>query len=111
MLDLIAAGAYFLFFPFGCWATGPRVALTARLGEGAYRGAFALASLVGLVWMIYAYRHAPTVAVWGLLLGLRPAAYVLVFIAFLFAVIGLATPSPTRVAMEATLAQGPDIVR
>jgi uncharacterized membrane protein len=61
--------------------------------------------------MIYAYRHAPTVPLWGLLLGFRPAAYVLVFIAFLFAVIGLVTPSPTRVGMESTLSQGPDIAR
>jgi uncharacterized membrane protein len=61
--------------------------------------------------MIYAYRHAPTVPLWGLLLGFRPAADVLVFIAFLFVVIGLVTPSPTRVGMESTLSQGPDIAR
>ena len=39
----------------------------------------------------------------GLLLGLRTAAYVLVFIAFLFAVIGIMTPSPTTVGMESRL--------
>ena len=61
--------------------------------------------------MIYAFRHAPAVPLWGLLLGFRPTAYVLVLIAFLFAVIGLATPSPTRVGMESKLKQGPDIAR
>ena len=111
MLDLIAASAYFLLIHFGVSGTRLRNGLTARLGAGPYRGVFALASIVGLVWMIYAYRHAPTVALWGPLLGLRPVAYVLVLIAFLFAVIGLATPTPTGVGMEATLAQGPDIVR
>jgi uncharacterized membrane protein len=111
MLDLIAASAYFLLIHFGVSGTRVRDALIARLGAGPYRGAFSLASLVGLVWMIYAYRHAQTVVLWGLLPGLRPVAYVLVFIAFLFGVIGLATPSPTAVGMEATLAQGPEIAR
>jgi len=36
-------------------------------------------------------------------LGFRSAAYVLVLIAFLFAVIGILTPSPTRVGMESRL--------
>jgi uncharacterized membrane protein len=111
MLNLIAASAYFLFIHFGVSGTRLRDTLVARLGPGAYRGAFSLASLFGLLWMIYAYRHAPTVPLWGFLPGFRSAAYVLVFIAFLFAVIGIATPSPTRVGMESKLAQGHDLAR
>ena len=111
MADLIAANAYFLLIHFGVSGTRLRDALIARLGAGPYRAAFVLGSLAGLAWMIYAYRHAPTVVLWGLLLGLRPVAEALVFIAFLFVVIGLATPSPTRVGMEAKLAQGPEIAR
>jgi uncharacterized membrane protein len=111
MLNLIAASAYFLLIHFGVSGTRLRDTLVARLGAGPYRGAFALASVLGIAWMIYAYRHAPAVPLWGLLLALRPAAYVLVFIAFLFAVIGIATPSPTRVGMESKLAQGPDVAR
>lgn len=111
MLNLIAASAYFLLIHFGVSGTRLRDALVARLGPGRYRGAFALASILGLVWMIYAFRHAPAVPLWGLVLGFRTAAYVLVFIAFLFAVIGVATPSPTRVGMESKLTQGPDIAR
>jgi uncharacterized membrane protein len=111
MRNLIAASAYFLLIHFGVSGTRLRDALVARLGPGPYRGAFALASIVGLVWMIYAFRQAPAVPLWGFVPGFRPAAYVLVLIAFLFAVIGLATPSPTRVGMESKLAQGPDIAR
>ena len=111
MLNLIAASAYFLLIHFGVSGTKLRDALVARLGPGPYRGAFALASILGLVWMIYAFRHAPAVPLWGFVLGFRPAASVLVLIAFLFAVIGIATPSPTRVGMEAKLKQGPDIAR
>jgi uncharacterized membrane protein len=111
MSDLIAASAYFLLIHFGVSGTRLRDVLVARLGPGPYRGAFALASLLGLAWMIYAFRHAPDVPLWGLLPGFRPTAYVLVFIAFLFVVIGLATPSPTRVGMESKLAQGADVAK
>lgn len=106
MLNLSAASAYFLLIHFGVSGTRLRDTLVARLGAGPYRGAFALASLLGLAWMIYAYRRAPVMPLWGLWLAFRPAAYVLVFVAFLFVVIGLATPSPTRVGMESKLAQG-----
>src|SRR5262245_13636836 len=84
MLNLIAASAYFLLIHCGVSGTQLRDTVVARLGERPYRGAFALASLFGLVWMGYAYRYAPTIPLWGLLLGFRPAAYVLVLIALIF---------------------------
>jgi uncharacterized membrane protein len=111
MLDLTAASAYFLLIHFGVSGTRMRDALVARHGPKPYRGAFALASLLGLAWMVYAFRHAPNVPLWGLVLGFRPAADVLVLIAFLFVVVGLATPSPTRVGMESQLSRGADIAR
>src|SRR5882762_5738291 len=49
MFDLIAAGAYFLLIHFGVSGTRLRDTLVARLGEGPFRGAFALASVIGLV--------------------------------------------------------------
>lgn len=103
MADLIAACVYFLLIHFGVSGTRLRDALTGKLGEGPYRGLFSLASLLGIAWVIYAYRRAPLIPTWGFLLGFRSAAYVLVLIAFLFAVIGVLTPSPTRVGMESKL--------
>jgi uncharacterized membrane protein len=111
MLNLIAASACFLLIHFGVSGTKLRDALVARLGAGPYRGAFALASILGLVWIIYAFRHAPAMPLWGLVPGFRPAAYALVLIAFVFAAIGIATPSPTRVGMESRLKPGPDLAR
>jgi uncharacterized membrane protein len=111
MYSLIAASVFFLLIHFGVSGTRLRDVLVARIGTGPYRGAFALASIVGLVWMSSAYGRAPAVDLWGQLIGLRPLAFVLVFIAFLFVGIGLATPSPTRVGMESTLTQGTDSVR
>ncbi|GAC1451581.1 MAG: NnrU family protein [Steroidobacteraceae bacterium] len=106
MPSLIGACAFFLLIHFVVSGTHLRDALVARLGERAYRGAFSLASLAGLVWMGRAYAHAPFVGLWGRLAGLKPMAFVLVFIALLFIVVGLATPSPTSVGMESRLAQG-----
>lgn len=103
MPNLIAACAYFLLIHFGVSGTRVRDVLTARLGDGPYRGLFSLASLIGIAWMICAYRRSPLILTWGLELGLRPAAYALVFIAFFFAVIGILTPSPTRVGLESRL--------
>ena len=111
MLNLIAASAYFLLIHFGVSGTRLRDGLVTRFGAGPYGGAFAPASVVGLVWMSYAYKHAPTVQLWGLVLGFRPAAYVLVFIAFVFVVIGITTASPTRVGMESTVRQGSEAAR
>lgn len=111
MTSLLAASAFFLLIHFAVSGTRLRDMLVARLREGPYRGAFALASLVGLVWMSRAYARAPLVELWTPPPGIRPVAFALVFVAFLFVVIGLATPSPTRVGMESKLAQGAVPVR
>ena len=111
MSSLVAASAFFLLIHFGVSGTRLRDVLVARIGEGRYRAVFALASVVGLIWMSAAYSRAPTVDLWGQLVGLRPLAFALVLVAFLFIAIGVATPSPTRVGMESKLAQGTDIVR
>jgi uncharacterized membrane protein len=103
MCNLLAASIYFLAIHFFVSGTRLRDALVRRLGEGIYRGAFSAASLIGLIWMIYAYRHAPTLSLWVPAPGLRPLAYALVFVGFLFIVIGLATPSVTGVGMESKL--------
>ncbi|HEV7442844.1 MAG TPA: NnrU family protein, partial [Steroidobacteraceae bacterium] len=76
MYSLIAASAFFLLIHFGVSGTRLRDVLVARIGAGPYRGAFALASLVGLVWMSSTYGRAPTVDLWGQLTGLRPLAFV-----------------------------------
>jgi len=108
MLSLIAACAFFLLIHFGIAGTQVRDALVARVGERAYLGLFSFASVGSILWMIQAYSRAPFYYLWSALVGWRPLAYALVFVAFLFVVIGLATPSPTRVAMESKLAKGGD---
>jgi uncharacterized membrane protein len=110
MLTLIAAAVFFLLIHFGVSGTRLRDSLVARLGARAYQGLFSLASLGGIVWLGYAYQRAPTVETWGLLLGLRPAALVVVLVGVLLVVIGLASPNPTSVGMEGAIAKGADAV-
>ena len=113
MYNLVAASAVFLGIHFLVSGTRLRDALLAQLGERAYRALFSVASLGGLVWLIYAYRHAPMLALWSPAPAGRPLAYALVFVAFLLAVIGLATPSVTGVGMESKLTErgGSSLVR
>ena len=100
MLSLLLASAYFVLIHFGISGTRLRDALVARIGEKPYRGVFSLASVVGILWMGYAYATAPLVETWGKLPGLRPVVFVAAFLATLFVVIGLATPTPTSAGLE-----------
>src|SRR5262245_9283543 len=103
MANLIAAAVFFLGIHFGVSGTRLRDRLVAASGDRAFRGLFALTSLVGLIWMASAYSHAPHVPLWGQLFALKPIALPLVLIAFAFIVIGISTPSPTTAGMESQL--------
>lgn len=103
MASLVAASALFLLIHFGVSGTRLRDMLSARLGEGPYRGVFALASLLSLVWMIMAFRRAPFIHLWGPTPELLPVAEGLVLIAFVFVVVGLSTRNPTSIGREAAV--------
>jgi uncharacterized membrane protein len=75
---------------------GPfRSSLVARLGERGFRGAFSLLSAAGLVWLIFAYRRADFVPLWGPLPGALVITSVLVLLAFVLLVFSIAPSSPT----------------
>lgn len=105
MENLVAAAVFFLAIHFGVSGTPLRDRLVRAMGEKVFRGLFSLASLAGLIWLSIAYRDAPYVNLWGQLSALKPAAASLVVIAFLFIVIGLATPSPMVAGMESQLSR------
>jgi uncharacterized membrane protein len=101
--NLLAAAVFFLAIHFGVSGTRLRDRLVGIVGDKAFRGLFALASLIGLLWMARAYSRAPQVPLWGQLLALKPVAVPLVLIAFAFIVIGVSTPSPTTAGRESQL--------
>src|SRR5215831_10686815 len=91
MLSLLLAAIFFAGIHLGVAGTTWRDRAVAALGERAYRAAFSIASLVGIIWLVIAYRHAPYVTTWGVPVWWKPIAVILMLPAFLLAVIGLAT--------------------
>ena len=91
MLLLVLAACYFVGLHLCIAGTGLRGNLIARLGQGLYRGLFALASLVGLIALIAAYAHAPYVELWGQVYRWRGLAGALVLLALAFIVLGMST--------------------
>jgi len=105
MLSLILAAIFFVAIHLGIAGTRLRDRAVAVLGGKGYQAAFSVASIAGLAWLALAYRGAPYLPSWGLLLWWKPVAVALMLPATLLVVIGLTTPSPTAVAQEALLAQ------
>ena len=76
--------------------------LVAKLGEKAYRGAFSLASIAALWWLIAAWAAVRVPQVTPLL-GVRGVAVALMLLAFALVVLGLTTFGPTAVGSERLL--------
>ena len=98
MIQLTLAASFFVGIHFLIAGTRWRDRLIAKYGERIYRGGFSILSLAGLVWLIYAYRHAPYIETWGQLAWFKPVAALLMLIAFILAVTGcdIVRPRSTR---------------
>jgi len=105
MLQLILAAAFFVGLHFVISGSALRDTLVAKLGEMSFRGVFSLLSVLGLWWLVHAYRAAPYVETWGQLGGFKPIAALLMLPAFLLAVLGLTLRNPTVVGGEPLLSQ------
>jgi len=106
MISLVLAAVFFVGIHVFVSGTSLRAAIVARTGEVVYQTAFSAVSLLGLVWLAWAYAATESAELWGQPGWIRPVACVLILLAVLFVVIGIATPSPTAVGGEAALRQG-----
>jgi uncharacterized membrane protein len=112
MLSLLLGAIFFAGIHLGVAGTAWRDRAVAALGEGVYRVAFSIASLIGIIWLVMAYKYAPDVITWGIPEWWKPIAILLMLPAFLLAVIGLVTPNPTVVGEEGRVTRPPEgIVR
>lgn len=102
MTTLALAALTFTLLHLLVSGTRLRDVLVARLGAGAFRGLFSLASAVALGWLIWAYGQARMLEVTPLA-DCRWLAAVLMAVALLFIVLGLMTPGPTVVGGEKLL--------
>ena len=112
MTQLIAA--CFLFFAIHILVSGTpmRGRLIAMMGEQPYRGLFSLITLGSVVWMGFAFAATKNMdPLWARPTWLRHVGGAVMLLAFLFAVIGIATPNPTSVQQEGLLKKGDDAAK
>lgn len=104
MVSLALGTAFFVGIHLFVSGTKLRDRLTDTIGENGYLGLFSLASLAGMIWMTTAYTAAPYIELWSEPPGIGAiATWVTMPIAFVFAVIGITTPSPTSMGQESLL--------
>lgn len=99
------AAAFFVGIHVGLSGTSLRGTVVEKIGEKAFQGVFSLLSLLGLIWMSWAFSAAESAELWTQAAWLYPVAHLFTLLAFLFVVIGVATPSPTAVGGEAALSE------
>jgi uncharacterized membrane protein len=94
-VSLAAAAAAFVGGHVVLSSSGLRGRLVARIGEGPFRGLFALQAAATLAWLIYAYGAAPYVDLWGNPEWVRRLALIVMPIAFMLLASGLRSDNPT----------------
>jgi uncharacterized membrane protein len=110
--SLLLSALFFTGIHLGIAGTAMRDRVIGILGKNGYMASFAVASVVGLGWLVTAYNRAPYLVTWGMLEWWKPIAIILMLPAALMVVIGLTTPNPTSVAQEGRVGQPPQgIVR
>jgi uncharacterized membrane protein len=97
------AAAFFIGIHVFISGTALRSVIVRKTGEQGFLGLFSLLSLGAILWLVHAYRQVTPVALWGSVDWFKPAAFLLIGVAFLFVVIGLTTPNPTMVGGESAL--------
>lgn len=114
MANLTLAALVFILIHLLVSGTRLRDSLTGKMGERAYMGAFAFASIAIVVWMSFAYARiknsAENVVYWATTPDLKWAQLGLMLIAFFFVVAGQMTKNPTSVRQEGAL-DNPDVVQ
>lgn len=105
MLPLVLAAIFFVGIHFVISGSRLRDTLVAKLGEQRFRAGFSLLSIIGLIWLVSAYRGAPYVETWGQLGWFKPIALLLMLPAFLLATLGMTLANPTAMGGEALMNQ------
>ena len=109
MIDLILASLFFPLSHFLISSTSLRALLVNLIGERRYSLGYSLLAIAALVWLIFAYRHAPVLPLWGAPWWLGLALSPVIVVSGILAVAGITTPNPVIVRSEALFDQ-PDSV-
>ncbi|MGH6945889.1 MAG: NnrU family protein [Kiloniellales bacterium] len=103
MNALLAATVLFVGGHFLLSSQALRRALVARLGINNFRLLYSAVVALALVWMLVAYREAPLLPLWQTPRGLAWVPLLVMPFAFILAIAGLTTRSPTLVGGETLL--------
>jgi len=106
MLQLILAAAFFLGIHLGISGTELRYRLIEAYGEKPYRTVFGVAALLGLIWLVVAFRQAPYIPLWGSPWIFRLLAVALMPLAFYLSIAALTTQNPAMTGQEKRLDSG-----
>jgi len=110
MINLVLASLFFPLSHFLMSSTPLRAMLVNLLGEKHYSLGYSLLAVAALVWLIFAYRHAPDLPLWVAPRWLDLTLIPVIVVSSILTVAGLTTPNPVIVRSEA-LFDRPDIVR
>ena len=77
MLSLLLAALFFTGIHLGVAGTAIRDRAIGILGKNGYTAAFAVASVIGLGWLVTSYNRAPYLVTWGMLEWWKPVAIIL----------------------------------
>lgn len=95
MESLIAATALFLGMHWIVSGSPLRGVIVARIGEAPFKAVFALIITASIVWMGWAYAHAPYVETFGTAAGLKPLSWLLMALAFAMFGASVTAKNPT----------------
>ena len=110
MINLVVASLFLPLSHFLISSTPLRATLVNLFGERRYSLGYSLLAVAAVVWLVFAYRHAPVLPLWDAPQWLDLALIPVIIVSSILAVAGVTTPNPVIVRSEA-LFDRPDIVR
>ncbi|MSP67674.1 MAG: hypothetical protein EXQ96_06185 [Alphaproteobacteria bacterium] len=102
-IQLLVAAILFVGSHFGVSSTPLRPRLVAAVGERAYLAMYSTVQIVLLFWLIATFRAADTLPLWAVPGWVRHLPTLLMPVAFVLVIAGVATPNPTAVTGEAPI--------
>jgi uncharacterized membrane protein len=103
MILLLLAAMLWVGVHIGLSGTALRGVLLGRLGTGGFMAVFSLLSVLAIIALVMAYRHAPYIALFNAPVWLRWLLVLAMLPAFILFVASVAAPNPTAAGQEATL--------
>ncbi len=110
MIELVLASLFFPFSHFLISRTRLRAMAVNRFGEKGYTLGYSLLSVAALIWIVVAYRNAPSHPLWDAPRWLDLALAPVILVSTTLAVAGVTTKNPVITGFGALFGR-PDIVR